>query len=62
MLTLITMKKILELLFCLVALLTLLISTQYLEDVDDVQKENNVTASEEQESVTDNVAMLSDQE
>ena len=62
MLTLITMEKILELLFCLVALLTLLISTQYLEDVDDVQKENNVTASEEQESVTDNVAMLSDQE
>jgi len=56
------MKKIYELLFCLVALLTLLISTQYLEDVDDVKNENNVTASENQESVTDNVAMLSDQE
>lgn len=56
------MKKILELLFCLVALLTLLISTQYMENVDDTQKENNVAASDKQESVTDNVAMLNDQE
>jgi|GEM_PF-1012843 hypothetical protein len=56
------MKKILELLFCLVALITLLISTQYVDDVDNVQNGNNVSASENQESVTDNVAMLSDQE
>ena len=56
------MKKILELLFCLVALLTLLISTQFMENVDDAQNENGMTASDKQESVTENVAMLNDQE
>lgn len=51
------MKKIFELLFCLVALIALLISSQYLENGDDVQNDEF-----NQESAAENVAMLSDQE
>ncbi len=55
------MKKIFELLFCLVALIALLISSQYLENADDVQNVENIT-SDNVESAAENVAMLSDQE
>ena len=61
-LKLITMKKIFELLFCLVALIALLISSQYLESGDDVQNDELIASSDNQESVAENVAMLSDQE
>lgn len=61
-LKLITMKKIFELLFCLVALIALLISSQYLENGDDVQNDELIASSDNQESVAENVAMLSDQE
>ncbi len=61
-LKLITMKKIFELLFCLVALIALLISSQYLESGDDVQNDELIASSDNQESSAENVAMLSDQE
>ena len=61
-LKLITMKKIFELLFCLVALIALLISSQYLENGDDVQNDELIASSDNQESSAENVAMLSDQE
>lgn len=61
-LKLITMKKILELLFCLVALIALLISSQYLENGDDVQNDELIASSDNQETAAENVAMLSDQE
>lgn len=54
------MKKILELLFCLVALIALLICTKYAENVEDVQDEVVAVNSEAQSSV-DNVAMLENQ-
>ena len=56
------MKKIFELLFCLVALIALLISTQYLENADDVQNDELIESSDNQESAAENVAMLIDQE
>lgn len=61
-LKLITMKKIFELLFCLVALIALLISSQYLENGDDVQNDELIASSDNHESAAENVAMLSDQE
>lgn len=56
------MKKIFELLFCLVALVALLIGTQYLENADDAQKEESIAPSENVDSAAENVAMLSIQE
>ena len=58
----ITMKKIVELLFCLVALIALLVGTQYLENADDAQKEESISPSENVDSAAENVAMLSIQE
>jgi len=55
------MKKILELLFCLVALIALLICTKYAENVEDVQNEVVAVNADGQSSV-DNVAMVSNQE
>lgn len=56
------MKKIFELLFCLVALVALLIGTQYLENADDAQKGETIASSENVDSAAENVAMLSSQE
>ncbi len=59
------MKKILELFFCLVALIALLISTKYSENVDNVKNESVVAASSVDSQETSlnepSVAMLENQ-
>lgn len=57
------MRKILELLFCLVALIALLVFTQNIDDVKNVETEEALVAisAEGQNSAADNVAMLENQ-
>lgn len=54
------MKKILELLFCMVALIALLIFTQNADKVENVETNDALVAasSDIQSSVADNVALL----
>ncbi len=58
------MKKIIELLFCLVALIALLICTKYAENVEDVQSDEAIVAAnaDAQNSNAESVAMLGNQE
>ncbi len=57
------MKKILELLFCLVALIALLVCTKYSENVEDVQSDEAIVAAnaDAQNSNAESVAMLGTQ-
>lgn len=56
------MKNIYELLFCLVALIALLICTKYAENVEDVQSDETIVANIDAQNSTESVAMLGVQE
>lgn len=56
------MKKILELLLCLVALIALLVVTKYSDNVQNVDTEKVASQIESQNTAAESVAMLGAQE